>query len=161
MESRIRRVIGGRFHRRAARHDELEARVMDVVRRFTDRKHLPDRRVSFSQTPVSFDVKTNVFVEDNSRNEYFRLWEEGELVFIVFRDGDGEKYGDGKLYADWIVNLKWRGPFPASERSTSGDDYYRISDGRPLFDFLETAATEVLEFQLDPVQLEMFEWHRG
>lgn len=135
--------IQQRFERRAERHDVLENKIMDIIRPYTDRRHLPDRRVSFAQTPVSWDLKTNIFVENNSHDEYFRLWSEGEPVFIVYQNGDGEKYGDGRFYADWIINLTWHGPFPASANSTCGDDYYRISGGRELMEFIKYATFEV------------------
>jgi len=125
------------FRSRMKEHDELETRIMDIIRPFTDRKHLPDRRVSFHNKPVSFDVKTRVFVEDNAHDEYFRLLAGGEPVFIVYQNGDGKKYGDGKLYAGWIEQLTWAGPFKKSTRSTCGDNYYRISGGVPLADFLK------------------------
>ena len=122
----------GKFEERRKEHDELEISIMNIIRPFTDRKHLPDRRVSFGGIPYSFDVKTNVFVEDNSRDEYFRLWNEGEQVFIVFKDKS-----DDIIYADWIINLKWKGPYPPSPNSTSGDPYYIVSSSKTLDDFLK------------------------
>ena len=133
------------FDKRRHEHDIWEEKIMDIIRPFTDRRHLPDRRVSFGQLPCSWDLKTTVFVEDQSRREYLRLWDEGELVFIVYKNGDGDQYGDGEWYADWVKYLDWIGPFPPSPRSTSGDDYYRIDAGRKLKlkDFLERAGDEV------------------
>ena len=101
---------------------------MRTVRRYTDRKHLPDRRVSFGGVPVSFDVKTTIFVEANSHNEYFLL-SHSEPVAIIYKDGE-------VVCADWKENLTWSGPFPPSPNSTSGDSYYRISGGRPLSKWL-------------------------
>jgi len=126
------------FIPRAEEHDRIEVSIMNHMRKFTDRRHLPDRRVSFSQTPCSWDLKTNVFVESNSHDEYFRLWAEGEPVFIVYRNKDNNDY-----YADWIINLSWTGPISPSANSTSGDPYYRIAGGRTLDEFLKSAAREV------------------
>ena len=131
------------FDKRREKHDKIENVIMDKMRPYTDRKHLPDRRVSFSQIPCSWDMKTNVFVEDNSYDEYWRLYLEGEPVFIVYINGDGDEYGDGKLYADWIFNIDWSGPFQASKKSTCGDDFYRISGGRLLEEFLIKVGTEI------------------
>jgi len=127
-----------RFEKRRQEHDKLENRIMDIIRPFTDRKHLPDRRVSFGGIPYSFDVKTNVFVEKNSHDEYFRLWNEGEQVFIVFQDKNRKM-----LYADWIINLNWSGPHPPRSQSTSGDPYYIVSSQKTLNDFLKDTATMV------------------
>jgi len=137
------------FNKRRQKHDALEEDVLNIVRPYTDRRHLPDRRVSFSGIPCSYDFKTNVHVENNSYKEYMRLWSEGELVFIIYQNGDGEEYGDGELYADWIQYLNWIGPIPASINSTSGDNYYRIGTGRKLKlkDFLKKANDEVELFR--------------
>ena len=126
------------FEERAKKHDELENEIMGIVRPFTDRKHLPDRRVSFGGVPCSFDVKTTIFVEDNSHDEYFRLWNEGEPVFIVYQ------ITTSQLYADWIINISWAGPFPPSKNSTCGDPYYRIDGGRGLNEFLNNAEHEIV-----------------
>lgn len=128
----------GKFEERRRKHDKFENDVMDIVRPFTDRRHLPDRRVSFGDVPCSFDVKTNIFVEDNSHDEYFKLLSEGEPVFIIYRYKE-------IVYADWITNLKWIGPFPASPKSTSGDPYYRIESQRTLAAFLKHARAEAQE----------------
>lgn len=125
------------FRERAEKHDKIENEIMNMIRPFTDRRHLPDRRISFADTPCSWDLKTNIFVEDSSHDEYFRLWGEGEPVFIVYVNADG------KYYADWIINLSWQGPFPPSQKSTSGDPYYRIDGGRELMDFVNNAKYEV------------------
>lgn len=125
------------FRERAEKHDKLENEVMDMIRPFTDRRHLPDRRISFADTPCSWDFKATIFVEDSSRDEYFRLWNDGEPVFIVYLNNDG------KYYADWITNLSWLGPFPPSKKSTCNDPYYRIDGGRELMDFVNNAKYEV------------------
>ena len=121
-----------KFRRRVKRHDELEIKVMNVMRPRTTRKHLPDRWVSFNDKIYPWDMKSNVFVEDNSHDEYFRLLDEGYRPFIVYRNKQ-----DGIIRADFIDNLTWSGPFPATKRSTTGDDYYRIAGGRLLDDFLD------------------------
>jgi hypothetical protein len=124
-----------KFSERAKIHDELETSVMNIIRPFTDRRHLPDRRISFKQVPVSFDIKTTIFVEENSHDEYFRLWDEGEQVFIVYKNLYNPH---AEILADWIINLAWSGPYPPSPNSTSGDPYYKISGGKPLMEFLKS-----------------------
>lgn len=133
------------FESRRIEHDKQEAEVMDIVRPYTTRRHLPDRWVSFGDTICAFDVKTNCFVENRSHDEYFRCLAEDVPVAIVYRNGKtGDKYGgDGELHADWIYNLTWHGPFAASSKSTTGDNYYRISGGRLLADWLQSAGEEV------------------
>lgn len=126
------------FSKRLKEHDTLEETVTDFIRLFTDRKHLPDKRVSFGGIPVSYDIKTNVNVEDSSHHEYFRLLSEGEPIFIVYQD----KSNDNKIYVDWIQNLDWHGPIPPSPNSTCNDPYYRISGGRNLEDFMTHALQE-------------------
>ena len=126
-----------RFEKRLKIHDEFEDEVMNIVRPFTNRRHLPDKRVSFGGIPCSFDVKTNIFVEDSSHEEYFRLLREGEPVFIIFKDKQKDI-----TYADWIDNLVWAGPFAPRERSTSGDSYYRITSQRTLDEFLKSVMVE-------------------
>jgi hypothetical protein len=75
-------------------------------------------------------MKTTVFVEKNSHDEYFRVYEEdGIPVFIVYTDKKCE-------YANWIQLLNWTGPKPPSPRSTSGDPYYIVSGGIHLNEFL-------------------------
>ena len=128
-----------KFERRVKIHDKFENEIMDIVRPYTDRRHLPDRRVSFGGVPCSFDVKSTVFVEANSHDEYFRLLKEGEPVFIVFKDKN-----DDVLYGDWIDDLVWAGPFAPSDNSTSGDYYYRITSQRTLADFLKNARAEAI-----------------
>lgn len=137
----------GKFARRRQRHDELENNIMDIVRPFTDRRHLPDRRVSFGGIPCSFDVKSNIFVEDSSHDEYVNLWNEGEPVFIVFTN----KQEPDIIYADWIIFLMWQGPFPATERSTSGDPFYRIASNRTLEEFLAKAKEELTNWFLPKI----------
>jgi len=122
------------FEERRRKHDEEEERIMNFIRPYTDRHHLPDRWVSFNGMLCAFDVKTNIFVEKNSRDEYFRVFEQdGIPVFIVYCDGE-------KKLANWIQLLEWRGPFPPSPNSTSGDPYYRISGGVPLDEFVRRAT---------------------
>ena len=119
------------FEGRMRLHDELENKIMKEIRNVTDRKHLPDRRVSFHDEPVSFDVKTTPNVEDKAHDEYFRLVNEGEKIFIVYQDYDG------KLLANWITELKWSNLKPTSINSTCGDDYYTIiGGGMDFHDFL-------------------------
>ena|SRR3990167_4125243 len=119
-------------------HDRLEQEVMDLVRPYTDRKHLPDRWVSFSGIICPFDVKTTVHCEDKSHNEYLRLVREGFYgMWIVYRDY-------GTLYADWFNNLRWGGPYPPRINSRSGDPYYRIGGGRLLDEFLRCASREIV-----------------
>jgi hypothetical protein len=120
-----------RFDERRRRHDQKEDEVMDKIRPFTNRKHLPDRWVAFHGMLCAWDMKTNVFVEKNSHDEYFHVFEnDGIPVFIVYSDGSQE-------LANWIQLLNWQGPYPPSVHSTSGDPYYRISGGIPLEQFLE------------------------
>lgn len=128
------------FHKRVKEHDKLEAEVMNIIRPYTTRKHLPDRWIALRDIVVPWDFKSNIFVEDNSHDEYFRLLEEGYKPFIVYRDKKRMEFR-----ADWIQNLIWTGPFPASQNSTSGDDYYRISGGRLLDVFLKHATREMVE----------------
>ena len=122
------------FEERRRKHDEEEERIMNFIRPYTDRRHLPDRWVSFNGMLCAFDVKTGIFVEKNSHDEYFRVFrQDGIPVFIVYRDG-------GKRLANWIQLLEWSGPFPPSSKSTSGDPYYKISGGIPLDEFIKRAA---------------------
>ena len=122
------------FEQRRKKHDEEEERIMNFIRPYTDRRHLPDRWVSFNGMLCAFDIKTSVFVEKNSHDEYFRVFErDGIPVFIVYCDGENR-------LANWIQSLEWRGPFPPSPRSTSGDPYYRISGGIPLDEFVKRAS---------------------
>jgi hypothetical protein len=123
--------VNNKFHERKKKHDEFEEKVMDIMRPFTTRRHLPDRFVSFNDKLYAFDMKTTPFVEDKSHDEYFRLCREENIpVFIVY-------VNDGEIMADWITKLTWQGPFPPSEKSTCGDPYYKISGGRTLEEFLE------------------------
>ena len=111
---------------RFAEHDNYEDQIMDLVRPFTDRKHLPDRWVSFAGVLCPFDVKTTIFCEDKSHNEYQRLSDSGYGMWIVYRD----KNEPDIWYADWFKTLSWSGPYPPSYKSRSGDPYYTISGGR-------------------------------
>jgi len=124
-----------KFRSRVKKHDKLESEVMDIVRPYTTRKHLPDRWVSFNDEIYPWDMKSNVFVEDNSHAEYFRLLDEGYRPIIVYRNKQ-----DMIIRADFIDSLTWSGPYVASPKSTTGDDYYRIAGGRLLKDFLEDIA---------------------
>jgi len=121
-----------RFDGRRKAHDKAEEKVMDIIRPFTTRRHLPDRWVAFNNKLCAWDMKTTIFVEDNSRNEYFRLISEGIPVFIVYQN-------DGITLAEWVQRLVWIGPLPPTKKSTSGDPYYRISGGISLLEFLEKA----------------------
>lgn len=119
------------FESRRAKHDELENKVMDMLRPYTTRRHLPDRFISFNNKLYAWDFKTNVFVEKNSHDEYFRIFmEDGIPVFIVYL----EKM---RFMAEWITRLDWNGPLPPSAKSTSGDPYYIISGGLPLLEFVK------------------------
>ena len=103
---------------------------MNLVRPFTTRRHLPYRWCSFNNKIVAWDMKTTIFVEKNSHDEYFRVFQDdGIPVFIVYTDKEIQ-------YANWIQLLNWRGPMPPSPRSTSGDPYYIVSGGLPLMNFL-------------------------
>ena len=124
-----------KFVARARRHDRQENMVMNIIRPFTDRKHMPDRWVSFNSVPTPMDYKTNIFVEDSSHDEYFRLLGEGFRPFIVYRNKR-----DNHIYAHYIDKLTWSEKQPASDKSTSNDDYYIISGGLRLDDFLEYYA---------------------
>jgi hypothetical protein len=119
------------FKARMEKHDRIEASVMDIFRKHTDRKHLPDRRISFCNIPVSWDMKTTINVEKASHDEYFRLWSEGEYVFIVYQNVTEQ------LLANWITDLTWDGPKPPSQKSTCGDWYYTISGGIELMEFIK------------------------
>lgn len=120
------------FETRRIQHDRKEDEVMDIIRPYTNRRHLPDRWIALGGMLCAWDMKTNIFVEKNSHDEYFRVFEsDGIPVFIVYQDKEKG------LLADWINRLDWRGPFPPSAKSTSGDPYYRISGGRPLIEFLK------------------------
>jgi hypothetical protein len=95
-----------KFAERIKAHDKFENEIMDVMRPFTTRKHLPDRFVSFSDRLFAWDAKTNIFVEKNSHDEYFRVQNENGIpVFIVYKN-------NGITMAGWITELKWEGPFP-------------------------------------------------
>ncbi len=120
-----------KFIQRMKEHDEFENKIMDILRPYTTRKHLPDRFVSFGDKLFAWDAKTTIFVEDKSHNEYFRIQNENNIpVFIVYQDGDD-------IRADWISKLTWSGPYPPSKNSTCMDNYYRISRGRTLDEFIE------------------------
>lgn len=125
------------FKRRTEEHDKLEEEAMKEIRKWTtSRKHIPDRRVAFSDIPCSFDVKTSNNVEDLAHDEYFRLWYENhEPIFIIY---------DHNQYADWIINLIWEGPFSSSDFSTTGNSYYKISGGRKFRDFLFFIDDEII-----------------
>lgn len=122
------------FENRMKEHDKFENDMMDTMRPYTTRKHLPDRFISFCDKLYAWDAKTTIFVEDSSHDEYFRVQNEnGIKVFIVYFDKK-----KNAVFADWIDNLVWHGPFPPSRNSTSGDPYYRIDGGRTLQDFLDS-----------------------
>jgi len=123
----------GKFHRRQQKHDRQEHLAMLAIRKHTVRKHMPDRWISFRGELTPWDYKTNIFVEDNSHDEYFRLLQEGYRMFVVYRN-------NRRLYANWIDALVWDGPKPASAKSTSGDPYYILSGGIPLKEFLKRQA---------------------
>lgn len=125
---------------RFAAHDELENKVMDIIRPYTDRKHLPDRWVSLGGVLCPFDVKTTVHCEDNSHDEYLRLFNDGYGMFVVYQDF-------GVLYADWFDKLTWRGPYPPTARSRSGDPFYRVSGGRPYEKWCLVAPREAQRFR--------------
>lgn len=132
------------FDKRREAHDQEENAVMDVIRPFTTRRHLPDRFISLRNRLCAWDMKTNVYVEKNSHDEYFRVFQkDGIPVFIVY-------HHNGERLANWIHFLKWEGPRPPSPRSTSGDPYYIISNGIPLKQFLETVSGTV---QVNPASL--------
>jgi hypothetical protein len=119
-----------RFYQRQKIHDEGEEQVMNLMRPYTDRRHLPDRWVSFNGKIHAWDFKTNIFVEKDSHDEYFRVLKQDNIpVFIVYCD-------KGQKLANFIQSLNWEGPFPPSLNSTNGDQYYRISGGIPLAKFL-------------------------
>jgi len=120
-----------RFYQRLKIHDEGEEQVMNIMRPYTDRRHLPDRWVSFNGKIHAFDFKTGTFVEKAAHDEYFRVLEQdGIPVFIVYCK-------NGQYLAGFIQSLNWKGPFPPSENSTNGDPYYQISGGIPLAEFLK------------------------
>lgn len=119
------------FEDRVRLHDELEDKVMDFIRKFTTRKHMPDRFISLRDRVVAWDFKTSNNVEEASRNEYFRLLEkDGIPVFIVYKVGK-------QVYAEWIQNLTWKGSFAPTSNSTSGDRYFKIDGGVKLSEFME------------------------
>ena len=129
----------GKFHERAKRHDAFEEKVMNELRKHSSRKHLPDRWISFGGNVCALDIKTTVFVEDNSHDEYFRLYNEDEIpVFIVYYDKSKDK-----TFMEWIHLLTWKGPFEPSKNSTSGDHYYIISGGREKETFLANVSEEL------------------
>jgi hypothetical protein len=120
-----------RFEYRRKKHDEIEEEVMNTIRPYTNRRHLPDRWIAFKGKLCAWDMKTNIFVEDKSRDEYFRVYQEDKIpVFIVYQSG-------GEKFANWIQELTWKGPLPPSKNSTCNDPYYIVSGGVPLQDFLE------------------------
>lgn len=122
------------FEKRIKIHDEKEEQILDIIRPYTTRRHLPDRWVSFNDKICAFDCKTACFLEVKSYNEYMRvIKDDGIPVFIVYHDY-------GKLLANWMQRLKFSGPYPPSVKSTSGDYYYKISGGIPLDVFLEEAG---------------------
>lgn len=117
------------FKERLKKHNKLENKVANIIRPYTTRNHLPDRFVVLGDYVVAWDLKSNIFVEKNSHDEYFRLQNHDRIkVFIVY---------DNAQYAEWIDNLNWDGPNPPTKNSTSGDPYYKISGGISLNDFLE------------------------
>jgi len=133
-----------KFIERLDKHDKLKEEVMDIIRPYTSRRHMPDSRIAFNDIPCSWDLKVTTAVEKASHDEYFRLYkEENEWIFIVYKNGDGKDYGDGKLYADWIHKLKWSNLYSPSKNSTCNDYYYRISGGRLLDEFLYMAEVEL------------------
>ena len=62
--------MNDKFTERMKRHDEFENEVMDIIRPYTTRRHLPDRFVSFKNKIYAWDAKTSIFVEDKSHDEY-------------------------------------------------------------------------------------------
>jgi hypothetical protein len=120
-----------KYYARMKKHDKFESDIMEIMRPFTSRRHMPDRFVSFNGHIVAWDAKTTKYVEDNSYDEYFRLQSENNIpVFIVWQVDDAE------IYAEWIDNISWHGPYDASPNSTSGDDYYIMYGGKTLKQFL-------------------------
>jgi len=123
------------FENRMREHDKFENDIMDMMRPYTTRKHLPDRFISFGDTLYAWDAKTSIFVEDSSHDEYFRVQNEnGIKVFIVYFDKK-----KNAVFAEWIDGLTWHGPFPPSPNSTCNDPYYRIEGGRTLDEFMQCA----------------------
>ena len=123
------------FENRMREHDKFENDIMDMMRPFTTRKHLPDRFISFGGKLYAWDAKTTIFVEDSSHDEYFRVQNEnGIKVFIVYFDKK-----KNTVFAEWIDKLTWHGPFPPSKNSTCNDPYYRIEGGRTIEQFLDCA----------------------
>jgi len=130
----VENKVNKKFYERMEQHDKFEKEVLDIIRPFTTRRHLPDRFVAFQDKICALEVKTTVCVEDKAHDEYFRVHEEtGIPVFIVYKD-------NGIIKADWITNLSWAGPFPPSENSTCGDFYYIISGERTLDEFLKSVC---------------------
>lgn len=120
------------FRRRLEKHDKLEEKIMNILRIVSHRKHLPDRWISIGDKVCAIDVKTSIYVEDNSHDEYFRVLSEGTPVIIAYEL-------NGVIRANWIQNLQWNGPYPPTPNSTCGDHYYMISGGVPIYEFLVQA----------------------
>lgn len=70
------------FEERRQKHDQKEDEVMNKIRPFTKRKHLPDRWIDFNGMLCAWDLKTNVFVEQNSHDEYFYTFENDGFLFV-------------------------------------------------------------------------------
>lgn len=122
-----------RFHE----HDNLESEVMDIIRPFTTRRHLPDRWVSIGNILCPFDVKTTVNCEDKSHYQYAQLSEVGFGMFIVYRS-------NGVLLANWFDDLQWAGPFKPTDNSRNHDPYFKITGGgEPLAEFVRNATQDV------------------
>lgn len=117
-------------------HEQFQAKMLDIIRPYTDLKHLPDIRISINKVIFYIDFKTTSNVEKNSHDTYFGLLYDGEKVALVYNNRPSEKLPDGDVLAGWINELVWAGPYPPSIRSRSGDPYYRISGGIPLVEFL-------------------------
>ena len=123
---------------RFKKHDEWQEEMMKIIRPFTSMKHLPDVRISIGNLLFSIDFKTTRNVEKNSHDTYFKLFDVGDPVAIVYNDRPSEKADNGIIRADWIINLTWNGPYPPRENSRSHDHFYIISGGKPLIDFLNS-----------------------
>jgi hypothetical protein len=123
---------------RFSEHDKFQEDMMRIIRPCLSNGHVPDTRLYINGTLFSIDFKTTRNVENNSRDVYFALVEDGEKVAIVYNSRPFEKAESGKILAGWIEDLNWEGPIPPSERSRSGDPYYKISGGVPLLDFIKS-----------------------
>ena len=123
---------------RFSAHDNFQEEILNIIRPFLSDGHVPDVRLFINGVLFSIDFKTTRNVEDKSHNMYFYLTRCGEKVAIVYNNRPFEKAESGEILAGWITDLNWDGPIPPSERSRSGDSYYRISGGIPLLDFIKS-----------------------